>query len=40
MSENFETLIQMKIGSGSGVAMHWTSDLTVDYVKFNSEYTT
>ena len=40
MSENFETRIQLKLGSGSGSAMHWTSDLTVDYVRFNSEYTT
>ena len=40
MADNFETLIQLKIGSGSGSATHWTSDLTVDYVRFNSEYTT
>ena len=40
MADNFETLIQLKIGSGPGSAMHWTSDLTVDYVRFNSEYTT
>ena len=40
MANNFETLIQLKIGSGSGSAKHWTSDLTVDYVRFNSEYTT
>ncbi len=40
MANNFETRIQLKIGSGSGSAMHWTSDLTVDYVRFNSEYTT
>lgn len=37
---NFETLIELVVGSGSGTATHWTSDLTVDYVKFNSEYTT
>ena len=40
MADNFETLVQLKIGSGVGAAMHWTSDLTVDYVRFNSEYTT
>ena len=40
MSENFETKIQLKIGSGTGSAMHWTSDLTTEYVRFNSEYTT
>ena len=36
MANNFETLIQLKIGSGSGSAKHWTSDLTVDYVRFLS----
>jgi len=40
MADNFETLIQLKIGSGAGSAMHWSSDLTMDYVRFNSEYTT
>lgn len=39
MADNFETMVQLKIGSGPGSAMHWTSDLTVDYVRFNSEYT-
>lgn len=40
MSSQFETLIELSIGNGSGKARHWTSDLTVDYVRFNSEYTT
>ena len=40
MSTQFETLIELIIGSGPGAATHWTSDLTVDYVRFNSEYTT
>ena len=40
MADHFETKIELKIGSGSGRATHWTSDLTVDYVRFNSEYTT
>ncbi len=40
ISSQFETLIDLKIGSGPGAATHWTSDLTVDYVRFNSEYTT
>jgi glutamate N-acetyltransferase/amino-acid N-acetyltransferase len=40
MSSQFETLIDLRIGTGPGVATHWTSDLTVDYVRFNSEYTT
>ncbi len=34
------TQIELKVGGGLGVAKHWTSDLTVDYVRFNSEYTT
>lgn len=40
IAENFETGIELKIGSGHGQATHWTSDLTVDYVRFNSEYHT
>lgn len=40
MSSQFETLVDLKIGSGPGTATHWTSDLTVEYVRFNSEYTT
>lgn len=40
MSSQFETLVELKIGNGSGYATHWTSDLTVEYVRFNSEYTT
>ena len=40
LSSQFETLIDLKIGSGPGAATHWTSDLTVEYVRFNSEYTT
>lgn len=40
MAEGFEILILLSVGDGPGVATHFTSDLTVDYVKFNSEYTT
>ena len=36
----FEVQIELKVGSGPGNATHYSSDLTVDYVKFNSEYTT
>ncbi len=36
----FETTIEFSIGTGPGSAQHWTSDLTVDYVRFNSEYHT
>jgi glutamate N-acetyltransferase/amino-acid N-acetyltransferase len=40
MKAEFETQINLKIGLGAGSAVHWTSDLTVDYVRFNSEYHT
>ena len=40
IADNFETTIELQVGSGAGQSNHWTSDLTVDYVKFNSEYTT
>ena len=40
ISESFETSIELIVGGGAGQSIHWTSDLTVDYVKFNSEYTT
>jgi glutamate N-acetyltransferase / amino-acid N-acetyltransferase len=40
IQNKFETQIQLWVGTGSGSAQHWTSDLTVDYVRFNSEYTT
>jgi glutamate N-acetyltransferase/amino-acid N-acetyltransferase len=40
MKSSFDVLIQLSVGSGPGQAVHYTSDLTVDYVKFNSEYTT
>lgn len=34
------THIQLTVGDGPGQCRHWTSDLTLDYVRFNSEYTT
>lgn len=40
IKSKFETQIQLRVGFGPGAAQHWTSDLTVDYVRFNSEYTT
>ena len=40
MAANFETKIDLVVGKGAGESKHWTSDLTVDYVRFNSEYTT
>lgn len=38
--ENRLTEILLSVGSGPGETEHWTSDLTVDYVKLNAEYTT
>ncbi|MBL8889064.1 MAG: bifunctional glutamate N-acetyltransferase/amino-acid acetyltransferase ArgJ [Planctomycetaceae bacterium] len=38
--DSFELEIDLCVGVGSGSATHYSSDLTVDYVKFNSEYTT
>ncbi len=40
IKENHTTLIELNVGSGTGACKHWTSDLTLDYVRFNSEYTT
>ena len=37
---NHTTLIELTVGSGGGECTHWTSDLGVEYVRFNSEYTT
>ncbi len=34
------THILLIVGDGPGQCRHWTSDLTLDYVRFNSEYTT
>lgn len=38
--DNHLTHIQLTVGKGPGQCRHWTSDLTLDYVRFNSEYTT
>ncbi len=40
MRSNFDTDIELTVGQGLGSSQHWTSDLTVAYVQFNSEYTT
>jgi len=40
IAENPTTVIEIVVGSGPGSCTHWTSDLTVEYVRFNSEYTT
>ena len=33
-------VLELCIGSGSGETVFWASDLTVEYVRFNAEYTT
>jgi|LakMenE18May11ns_1017448.scaffolds.fasta_scaffold9953350_3 glutamate N-acetyltransferase/amino-acid N-acetyltransferase len=38
--DHFETQIDLSVGDGPGACTHWTSDLTHEYVQFNSEYTT
>ncbi len=35
-----DVVLRISVGDGEGAASHWASDLTVDYVRFNSEYTT
>lgn len=34
------TLIELKIGGGQGISTHWTSNLTSEYIRINSEYRT
>ncbi|TWU59848.1 Arginine biosynthesis bifunctional protein ArgJ [Rubripirellula tenax] len=40
MRANKEVPIELTVGEGAGAADYWSSDLTCDYVRFNSEYTT
>ncbi len=40
MKRNPEVTIELCVGDGPGTASYWASDLTTDYVTFNSEYTT
>lgn len=35
-----DVMLLLRVGDGSGSTTFWTSDLTVDYVRFNAEYTT
>jgi glutamate N-acetyltransferase/amino-acid N-acetyltransferase len=32
--------VELIVGEGAGKARFWASDLTLDYVRFNAEYTT
>jgi glutamate N-acetyltransferase/amino-acid N-acetyltransferase len=38
--ENQEVKLVLTVGGGPGEATFWTSDLTCDYVRFNSDYST
>ena len=40
MREQRETTVELTIAEASPAARFWTSDLTVEYVRFNSEYHT
>lgn len=40
IKENFETHVQLTLFEGDAKARVWASDLTVDYVKFNADYST
>jgi glutamate N-acetyltransferase/amino-acid N-acetyltransferase len=40
MQNAFITNIELVVGRGAGLAMIWSSDLTCEYVKFNSDYHT
>ncbi|TWT81801.1 Arginine biosynthesis bifunctional protein ArgJ [Planctomycetes bacterium CA13] len=40
MKSNNEVAVDLCVGDGKGTATYWSSDLTTDYVRFNSEYTT
>jgi len=40
MKTSPEVSMVLSVGDGPGTAQYWASDLTTDYVQFNSEYTT
>ncbi|MBW3599918.1 MAG: bifunctional glutamate N-acetyltransferase/amino-acid acetyltransferase ArgJ [Planctomycetes bacterium] len=40
MKANRETTVVLSVGDGPAACRHWTSDLTVEYVKFNADYHT
>ena len=40
MREQRETMVELTLAEGAADARFWTSDLTVEYVRFNSEYHT
>lgn len=40
MQQRPEVKLKLVVGTGPGEAIRWSSDLTTEYVRFNSEYTT
>ncbi|MGI9473674.1 MAG: bifunctional ornithine acetyltransferase/N-acetylglutamate synthase, partial [Rubripirellula sp.] len=40
MKQASEVEIMLRVGTGPGEVRYWSSDLTTEYVRFNSEYTT
>ena len=40
IKDNFETHVLLRFREGDAQVRYWTSDLTLDYVRFNSEYRT
>lgn len=40
MRDHFEVRLEITVGQGSGKTTIWSSDLTVAYVEFNSDYST
>jgi len=40
IKESPTVVMELIVGNGPGAAIRWASDITVEYVRFNSEYTT
>jgi glutamate N-acetyltransferase/amino-acid N-acetyltransferase len=40
MKRSQEVSIELNVGDGKGEAEYWSSDLTTEYVRFNTQYTT
>jgi len=40
IKESPTVVMELVVGDGPGAAIRWASDITVEYVRFNSEYTT
>lgn len=40
IKEHFETHVELRFQEGDAQVRYWTSDLTLEYVRFNSEYRT